>query len=94
MQEDDFDDKISVSSEDPERPDKGKLTEEMVNTLNFGSGQPEERKKTRKEIFEEIIEKSKAYKEANKEMKHINTELMQELDEEYGDLVGLLDFNR
>ncbi len=27
-------------------------------------------------------------------MKHINTELMQELDEEYGDLVGLLDFNR
>lgn len=36
---DDFDDKISVSSDDdPERPDKGKLTEEMVNTLNFGSG--------------------------------------------------------
>jgi nucleolar protein 14 len=36
---DDFDDKISVSSDDdPERPDRGKLTEEMVNTLNFGSG--------------------------------------------------------
>jgi nucleolar protein 14 len=75
--EDDFDDRISLSS-DGETGDKGKLTEEMVNQLNFGKGneEGEEKKKSRKEIFEEIIEKSKAYKEANKELKFINRELV------------------
>ena len=33
--DDDFDELISASSDD-ESPDKGKLTEEMVNTMNFG----------------------------------------------------------
>jgi hypothetical protein len=36
-QDDDFDEKISMSSdEEGETRDKGKLNEEMVNTLNFG----------------------------------------------------------
>jgi|LakMenEpi03Aug12_release.lakeMendotaPanAssembly.Ray.scaffolds.fasta_scaffold3888498_1 hypothetical protein len=53
----------------------------MVNTLNFGMGDAagihaEDHKKTRKEIFEEIIEKSKAYKFAYKEMKNVNQELI------------------
>lgn len=79
-QDDDFDEKISMSSDgEGETRDKGKLNEEMVNTLNFGQGgnsgisqNENDKKKSRKEIFEEIIEKSKAYKEANKELKSIN----------------------
>lgn len=98
--DDDFNEKIDESSDDERDPDKGKLTEEMVNTLNFGQGNmartsnDEEHKKTRKEVFEEIIEKSKAYKEANKELKNINTELIKELDDDYVDLLGMLDFTR
>lgn len=34
--EDDFNEQISVSSDGEESPDKGKLNEEMVNTMNFG----------------------------------------------------------
>lgn len=63
--------------------------------MNFGSGNNgEEKRKSRKEVFEEIIEKSKAYKDANKELKTINQELCQELDEGYNDLLGMLDFTR
>ena len=94
LAEDDFDEQISASSDD-ESPDKGKLTEEMVNTMNFGQGDGQtgdERKKSRKEIFEEIIEKSKAYKEANKELTNINTDLIKELDDDYLDIIGKLDF--
>jgi len=77
--DDDFNEKIAESSDDEANPDKGKLTEEMVNQMNFGQGSAtgnEEKKKSRKEVFEEIIEKSKAYKEANKELKSINNELI------------------
>lgn len=69
----------------------------MVNTMNFGGDDHEDmdnRKKSRKEIFEEIIEKSKAYKDANKELKTINTELIKELDDDYIDIVSKLDFTR
>ena len=60
---DDFNDKISNSSGDEDDPDKGKLNEEMVNRLNFGGGEePEEgKKKSRKEVMQEIIEKSKTF---------------------------------
>lgn len=95
LADDDFDEKISVSSDD-ERADRGQLNEDMVNQMNFGQGKEEgeEKRKSRKEVFEEIIEKSKAYKEANKELKSINQELIQELDEGYDDLIGMLDFTR
>jgi nucleolar protein 14 len=68
----------------------------MVNTMNFGGDaqQDLDKKKSRKEIFEEIIEKSKAYKDANKVLKTINTELIKELDDDYLDIIGKLDFTR
>ncbi len=95
IQDDDFDERISMSSED-ERADKGQLNEEMVNEMNFGQGNEdgEERRKSRKEVFEEIIEKSKAYRDANKELKTINHELVKELDDGYMDLIGKLNFTR
>ena len=37
--EDDFREKIDQSSDDEEKPDKGKLTEDMVNLMNFGGGE-------------------------------------------------------
>ena len=96
LNDDDFDEKIEASSDD-ERADKGNLNEDMVNEMNFGQGNEDaadEKKKSRKEVFEEIIEKSKAYKEANKELKTINQELITELDDGYNDLLGMLDFTR
>ena len=42
-----------------------------------------QKKKTRKEIFDEIIEKSKAWDAAKREIKDLNNELREELDEEY-----------
>lgn len=66
--------------------------------MNFGRGKamPDEdhKEKSRKEVFEEIIEKSRAYKEANRDLKQVNTELIKELDDDYDDIVGLLDFSR
>lgn len=70
MLDDDFNERIEVSSDEEGQQNKGKLTEEMVERLNFGSGQRDlEKTKTRKEIFEEIIEKSKAFKEAKQDLK-------------------------
>ena len=63
---DDFNEQIPHSSDGEDDYDKGKLNEEMVNRLNFGGGDlPEEgKKKTRKEIFQEIINKSKTFEAA------------------------------
>jgi hypothetical protein len=68
----------------------GKLNEEMVMTMNFGGGgrfaqqqhkvPGEDPQKTRKEVFEEIIAKSKAYKAAKFEVKEAAQELTQRLD--------------
>ena len=66
----------------------GKLNEEMVMTMNFGGGgrfapqmpvkhHGEDAQKTRKEVFEEIIAKSKAYKAAKYEVKEAAKELTQ-----------------
>jgi hypothetical protein len=43
----------------------------MVERMNFGGGEVEEddKKKSRKEVFEEIIGKSRAYKMVRKEIK-------------------------
>jgi nucleolar protein 14 len=103
--EDDFNEKVELSSEDEEeggRRDKGKLTDEMVRGMNFGGGDMDEyadedgqkRKKTRKEVFDEIIEKSKAWNAAKQEMKEMNTGLKNELDGEFPDIVRLLDFDK
>lgn len=91
---DDFNDYIPMSSDEEEAADRdqkmGKLSEEMVMTMNFGAGgklakgaQPgkEEASKSRKEVFEEIIAKSKAYKLAKHEVKEAAHELTTRLDE-------------
>lgn len=51
----------------------------MVARMNFGGGELEtedpEKKKSRKEIFDEIIAKSKTYKMVKTEIKHAAEEL-------------------
>lgn len=62
----------------------------MVDNLNFGGGDFDENaeesrphKKTRKEVFEEIIEKSRSYDAARKEMKMVSEQVRTELDNDY-----------
>lgn len=81
---DDFNEDISHDSDDEKNnraERKGFLTDEMVQRMNFGGGEdaagPEGNgelvtKKSRKEVFEEIMEKSKSYDAARKELKTIN----------------------
>jgi len=73
----------------------------MVEKLNFGGGQDQEdmeqgklKKKSRKEVFEEIIEKSKNYDAARKEMKQINMTMQKELDNDYQGLLDVLKFKK
>lgn len=51
--EDDFKENIELSDDD--LVEKGKLPAEYVDNMNFGGGEEETKKKTRKEVFEEII---------------------------------------
>lgn len=57
--------------------------------MNFGVGEDPEgeeevkTKKSRKEVFEEIMEKSKSYDAARKELKTINLNMQKELDADY-----------
>jgi len=68
--------------------------------MNFGGGDAEENpegvkvKKTRKEVFEEIMEKSKSYDDARKEMKTINLNMQKEMDDDHQDLLSLLVFKK
>lgn len=101
---DDFNEDISQDSDDDKNDRqnrKGFLNEEMVERLNFGGGQDQEDmdqakplKKTRKEVFEEIIEKSKSYDAARKEMKQINMTMQRELDNDYQGLLDVLKFKK
>ena len=64
--------------------------------MNFGGGDQDDegrdKKKTRKEVFEEIIEKSRSYDAARKELKQINLNMQKELDHDYQDLLGRLNY--
>lgn len=103
---DDFQDDIPLSSDDDQNNDDhdqklGKLSEEMVMTMNFGGGKrnainaPNEgAEKTRKEIFEEIIAKSKAYKAAKFEVKEAAKELTDRLDKQFFDILPLLNMSK
>lgn len=65
--------------------------------MNFGGGALEgdkDQRKTRKEIFEEIIDKSKAYKMVRTEIKMAAQELTSKLDDEYMDLLQLMNLNK
>jgi len=97
--EDDFNEHISNSEEsedeDGMKRKRGQLPAEVVDELNFGQGGDEpDRKKTRKEVFEEIIEKSRAFDNARKQVKEINTELIKEIDADFGDIVKGLNFEK
>lgn len=107
---DDFQDAIPVSSDDEGEGDadqqQGKLNEEMVLSMNFGGGQfngkreptyekeKVEPHKTRKEVFEEIIAKSKAYKMAKFEVKEAASELTTRLDNQFFDILQLLNMSK
>lgn len=76
------------------------MTNEMVNALNFGGGdlnswsEREDVKKTREERHAEIMEKSKAYRLHHQEIKEATFAYTKQLDEEWGDVSGLLDFSK
>lgn len=75
----------------------GKLNEEMVMTMNFGGGKKQSdatQEKTRKEVFEEIIAKSKAYKAAKFEVKEAAKELTDRLDKQFFDILPLLNMSK
>ena len=83
----------------------GKLNEEMVMTMNFGGGNDtyhaqtrenrgEGEQKSRKEVYEEIIAKSKAYKSARFEVKEAAKELTARLDNQYFDILSLLNLSK
>ena len=103
-QHDDFNEDISQDSDDDKNDRnnrKGFLNEEMVEKLNFGGGENgdgmdmvKEKKKSRKEVFEEIIEKSKSYDAARKEMKQINMTMQRELNDDFQGLLKVLKYNK
>lgn len=97
---DDFKDEIPMSSDDEDKYNidrqKGQLDEQMVERMNFGGGvlDNKDQKKSRKEVFEEIIAKSKTYKMAHQEIKMAAKELQHRLDDEYQDLLPLLNLSK
>ena len=100
---DDFKDRISNDSGDQYEDrdmQKGIMTNDMVNALNFGGGdlnswsEREGAKKTREERHAEIMEKSKAYKLHHQEIKEATFAYTKQLDEEWGDVSGLLNFSK
>ncbi|CDW76429.1 nucleolar protein 14 [Stylonychia lemnae] len=97
---DDFQDQIPESSDDEGYDNdtrQGNLDEQMVTRMNFGGGvqkEDKEGKKSRKEIYEEIINKSKAYKMVKSEIKMATQDLSHKLDSEYQDLLPLLNLSK
>eukprot|EP00252_Welwitschia_mirabilis_P014875 TRINITY_DN32930_c0_g1_i1.p1 TRINITY_DN32930_c0_g1~~TRINITY_DN32930_c0_g1_i1.p1 ORF type:complete len:905 (-),score=254.76 TRINITY_DN32930_c0_g1_i1:497-3211(-) len=92
---DDFQDEIT----DDEGDDMMKLNDSMTKALNFGGGieqdlsenatVPEENSKPRskKEIMEEIISKSKFYKAQKAKEKEEDEHLKEKLDKDFGELI-------
>ena len=67
----------------------------MVKKMNFGGWEHQQQKeeagpKSRKEVFQEIMEKSKAYKAVKHEIKLAHEDLREQLDSELFDLMPLL----
>lgn len=100
---DDFNkDSISSDGEYMDKDmEKGIMTREMVRDLNFGGGDNSEDEggdaqpmKSREERLAEIMEKSKAFKYHNQEIKEATVIATRELDEEWADVAGLLNFGK
>lgn len=74
------------------------LDDNIVERLHFGGKDVEKEddelftvKKTKEEVFREIVAKSKLYKAAKAELKDQNEEMIDQLDEEFADIFPLLD---
>ena len=72
------------------------LSADIVDQLHFGGGtgsmRPDGTKKTKEEIYAEIIEKSKRYKSERHRQKALDEKEMDALDGDLDDIRGLLDF--
>ena len=77
---DDFKDEIPPSSDDDD-DDRGNLKDEYVQNLHFGGGEEDEKpeeegeRKSKKEIYDEIMAKSKAHKLMKSEIKMAGEQL-------------------
>ena len=84
---------------DADDPDQAGLNKEMVEQLHFGGGAAEargggtleERRKSRREVMDEIIAKSKAYKAERQADKRTQEDVTDKLDAEFDDLQALLE---
>lgn len=86
---DDYQDELDNTDEDEEREAKKLMTED----LNFsGFDGPGTKKKSRKELYEEIIKKSKKMKHERQKTRMENKERTMELNEEFDSIRSLLKF--
>lgn len=75
------------------------LDDKIVENLHFGGAtidkEPEDEffkvKKTKEEVFKEIMTKSKVFRAARAELKDQNEELIDQLDDDFGDIFPLLE---
>jgi nucleolar protein 14 len=94
---DDFKDRINDSS------DEGDMDREMVSRLHFGGFEEKtDRKKeikapvnkdrkSKKDIYEEIIKKSKLMKMEKQKVKEENQTKLEEIDNDFKDIAGLFE---
>ena len=74
------------------------LSAEIVNQMHFGGGnlnesyRPDGTKKTKEEIYSELIAKSKMYKAERRRQKDLDEREMEGLDDQLDDIRKLLDF--
>ena len=74
------------------------LSAEIVNQMHFGGGnlkesfRPDGTKKTKEEIYSELIAKSKQYKAERRRQKDLDEQEMEQLDDQLDDIRSMLDF--
>ena len=94
----DLDDRGNRHGDYDSDDDRGPMDDEIVEKFHFGGDEAEKEakekkeddfftvKKTKEEVFKEIVIKSKMYKAAMSELKDHNEEALDKLDEEFGDI--------
>ena len=97
---DDFKDRINDSS------DEGDVDRETVSKLHFGGFEEkterrkegripvEKEKKSKKDIYEEIMKKSKLMKLEKQKLKEENQTKLEEIDNDFKDIAGLFEKNK
>eukprot|EP00826_Nyctotherus_ovalis_P013245 TRINITY_DN13549_c0_g1_i14.p1 TRINITY_DN13549_c0_g1~~TRINITY_DN13549_c0_g1_i14.p1 ORF type:complete len:214 (-),score=64.58 TRINITY_DN13549_c0_g1_i14:176-817(-) len=88
---DDFKEPIE-HSDNSESEGENNLNEELVGKLNFGGGEEEgmQKKKTRKEVFDEIIVKSKLIKAEKAKERMENKELADKINAQFSTILPML----